>query len=189
MIGDTDLEKTRLQELQASSSSVLDFVLFLGEAQFHDFWLPFVAHMLIVSVMVSLRCAVEAQFENIKHDSFTRLQRVMAHIQHAYENYDWDIASYCLERCSDAVTKISSYATRERESSPPPALRPEPAAQISNNNNNNIGQVTGDITANGTMTTAFDDPAFPLSDFLNPNEFDFSWEALWDTPSGINFTI
>jgi hypothetical protein len=35
-----------------------------------------------------------------------------------------------------------------------------------------------------------DDPAFLLSDLLDPNAFDFSWEALWDTPSGMtNFAI
>ena len=29
-----------------------------------------------------------------------------------------------------------------------------------------------------------------LSDLLDPNAFDFSWEALWDTPSGMtNFAL
>lgn len=36
----------------------------------------------------------------------------------------------------------------------------------------------------------FDDANFLLSDILDPNAFDFSWEALWDTPSGMtNFAI
>jgi hypothetical protein len=36
----------------------------------------------------------------------------------------------------------------------------------------------------------FDDASFLLSDILDPNAFDFSWDALWDTPSGMtNFSL
>lgn len=35
-----------------------------------------------------------------------------------------------------------------------------------------------------------DDASLLLSDLLDPNAFDFSWEALWDTPSGMtNFAL
>lgn len=173
LIGDTNLERTRLVELDASSSAVLDLVLILGEHQFQDFWLPFATHLLVLAVMVSLRCTVESQSAGKRTASFARLQRVMTHIQHAYDNYDWDIATYCLERCAHAVTRISSLATRESQSSPEPTAIPNIPVSI-------------DYAASGT---SYDDSSFALSEYFDPNAFDLSWEALWDTPSGLNFTI
>jgi hypothetical protein len=95
----------------------------------------------------------------------------MAHMQNAYDNYDWDIAQYCLEQCADAVTKISSYATREVQPSPEPL----PVASMS---------VSGDMPTVGT--SAFVEQPFALSDFFDPSAFDLSLEALWDTPTGIS---
>jgi hypothetical protein len=169
LTNDTVLEQVRLDELRNSSAAVLDFVLYLGESQFNDFWLPYATHMLVLAVMVSLRCTVEAQSAEIRNTSITRLERVMAHIQHAYENYDWDIANYCLERCLHPVSKISSYIARE--SQPPPIPAEEPNIDI-----------VGDTQPS---TVNFDDPNFLLSDLLDPNAYDFSWEALWDTPSAM----
>ena len=51
------------------------------------------------------------------------------------------------------------------------------------------------IVANGNGSEVpvmpnFDDASFLLSDILDPNAFDFSWDALWDTPSGMtNFSL
>lgn len=172
LLGDVNLEKARLDELRASSSAVLDFVLYLGESQFQDFWLPYATHMLVLAVMVSLRCTVETQDSEARNVSISRLERVMGHIQHAHENYDWDIANYCLERCSDPIAKIASFVAREMQ---PPESHEPPEFNAS-----------GDIQ---TAVPSFDDPSFLLSDLLDPN-FDLSWEALWDTPSGMtNFTI
>lgn len=180
LLGDVNLEKKRLEELRAASSAVLDFVLNLGEAHFQDFWLPYVTHMLVMAIMVSLRCTVEAHDPEIRMTSFARLQSVMDHIQHAFDNYDWDIAGYCLERCQSAVTKISSYAMRDhRPSPPPPAVVHIPQVPVS-----------GDIPQMGMAPVApMDDQQFELSDFFDPNLVDFSWEALWDTTTGVNFTI
>ncbi|KAF2195042.1 C6 transcription factor-like protein [Zopfia rhizophila CBS 207.26] len=162
----------RLDDLRASSSAVLDFVLFLRESQFQDFWLPYAAHLLVLAVMVSLRCTVEAQSTDIRSASISRLERLIAHIQFASDNYDWDIANYCLERISGPVSKIASLAARE--SQPPP----EPAVLSVTEN------------GGGGSMSVFDEPLFLLSDLLDTTAFDFSWEALWDTPAGMsNFTI
>jgi hypothetical protein len=186
LLGDTNLEKTRLAELRASSSDVLEFVLNLGESQFQDFWLPYATHMLVMAVMVSLRCTVEAHDAAIRNASFSRLQRVMDHIQQAYDNYDWDIAGYCLERCSSAVTKISSYAARDHQRQPSPEpLEVHPVAV----------PVSGDMAPYGGITAppGLEAPNLELSDFFDPNAFDFSWDALWDTTTGtttgMNFMI
>lgn len=81
------------------------------------------------------------------------------------------IANYCLERCSDSVSKIVSLTTRN--SQPPPI---ETADIFDDSNEAHTGPIA-------------DDPTLLLSDLLDPNAFDFSWEALWDTPSGmVNFS-
>jgi hypothetical protein len=82
------------------------------------------------------------------------------------------IANYTLERCSDSVAKIASLTTRG--SAPPPEailVMPERPNEAH----------TGPV---------MDDASLLLSDLLDPNAFDFSWEALWDTPSGMtNFSL
>jgi hypothetical protein len=172
LVGDTILESTRLGELRTSSSAVLDFILYLGENQFQDFWFPYATHLLVHAVTVSLRCTVECAGKDVRNASISRLERFISHIQHAYDNYDWDIALYCLERCADPVAKISSLSARE--SQPPPDTEP-PGPSVSGDAQNN--------------STIFDDSSFMISDVLDPNAFDFSWEALWDTPSLGNFSF
>ena len=160
---------------------MLDFLLSLGELQFQDFWLPYVTHLLVHAITVSLRCTVETQDPETRNTSVNRLQRVIAHIQFARDNYDWDLAIYCLERCAEPVSRIASLNARE------PAPLSETGAEIMSAVPSANGHGTG-IEVPPVPT--FDDTNFLLSDILDPNAFDFSWEALWDTPSGMtNFAI
>ncbi|KAF2269075.1 C6 transcription factor-like protein [Lojkania enalia] len=165
--GDHDLQSVRLGELSVSSAAVLDFVLFFGQSQFNDFWFAYAGHMLVQATMVSLRCTVEAKDLKDRHVSIARLERVMAHIQSARDDYDWDIANLCLERCSSSVSKMASLADQE-----PPA----PTELV---------ESTVTTIDESVPAPALDDPSFLLSDMLDANQFDFSWEALWDTPSGL----
>ncbi|PSN64733.1 C6 transcription factor-like protein [Corynespora cassiicola Philippines] len=172
LLGDKTLESTRLKELRTASSAVLDFVLSLGESQFYDFWFPYATHLLVQAVTVSLRCTVESQDTEMRNENIKRLEHVIAHIQYAYDNYDWDIANYCLERCSDSVSKISALVARESQ----PAEAEIPTVSVSR--------------SEIPTSAGFDEQSFLLSDILDPNAFDFPWEALWDTPSGMtNFSI
>jgi hypothetical protein len=173
--GDGSIGRNRMDQLRTASSAVLDFILTLGEAQFLDFWLPYATHLLVHAITVSLRCTVETQDPEIRNSSVTRLERVIAHIQHARDNYEWDIAIYCLERCADPVSKIASLNAREV----PPPSEMEPTSVVVNGSGNEVQAMPN-----------FDDASFLLSDILDPNAFDFSWDALWDTPSGMtNFSI
>jgi hypothetical protein len=91
--GDTQLKDARLDELRASSSAVLDFILSLVEHNFLDFWLPYATHLLVHAVTVALRCTVETQDLDVRNACISRLERVIAHIQHAREHYDWDVCA------------------------------------------------------------------------------------------------
>ena len=179
--GDSTLGRDRIYQLRAASSAVLDFLLSLGELQFQDFWLPYVTHLLVHAITVSLRCTVETQDPETRNTSINRLQRVIAHIQFARDNYDWDLAIYCLERCAEPVSRIASLNARD------PAPPSETGAEIPSAAPNANGHGTG---VEVPPVPTFDDTNFLLSDILDPNAFDFSWEALWDTPSGMtNFAI
>ncbi|KAL6707867.1 hypothetical protein ACN47E_003767 [Coniothyrium glycines] len=173
--GDGDLGRDRVEQLRTVSSAVLEFMLSLGEAQFQDFWLPYATHLLVHAITVSLRCTVETQDAEIRNASVTRLESVIAHFQRARDNYDWDIANYCLERCADPVLRIASLNARE----PPPLSESEPLGVIAKGDAVEMQQVPN-----------LDDATFLLSDILDQNAFDFSWDALWDTPSGMtNFSL
>ncbi|KAF2739542.1 C6 transcription factor-like protein [Polyplosphaeria fusca] len=164
LLRDPDLQTARMDDLCASTVAVIDFVLFLGEYQFLDFWLPYAAHLLVLAVSVSLRCAVEARNVEERNSSISRLERLMSHLERAREDHDWDIANYCLERHSESISKLSLLA----------AQSPQPEAPGGNTKDNVVDEYS-----------ALEDNTFLLSDMLDPNSFDFSWEALWDTASGM----
>ncbi|RMZ72059.1 c6 transcription factor [Pyrenophora seminiperda CCB06] len=175
--GDGSIGRNRMDQLRIASSAVLDFILTMRETQFLDFWLPYATHLLVHAITVSLRCTVETQDPEIRNTSVARLESLIAHIKHARDNYEWDIANYCLERCADSVSKIASLNAREV---PPQPHEAELANVIANSSNGNEMQPMPN----------FDDASFLLSDILDPNAFDFSWDALWDTPSGMtNFSL
>lgn len=181
--GDSSLGRDRMDQLRIASSAVLDFILTLGSIQFQDFWLPYATHLLVHAITVSLRCTVETQDPEIRNASVLRLERVIAHIQYARDNYDWDIALYCIERCADPVSRIASLnnasAAREAPTAQPSESEHHLTSVVANGNGSDVQSMPG-----------FDDTTFLLSDILDPNAFDFSWDALWDTPSGMtNFSI
>lgn len=178
--GDSTLGRARMDQLRIASSAVLDFIISLGETQFHDFWLPYATQILVHAITVSLRCTVETQDPDVRNTSVSRLQRVIAHMQHARDNYDWDIGIYALERCAEPVSRIASLNARE-------APQPSETELTTSVNGNGIGN---GIVNEVAPLPNFDDTNFLLADILDPNAFDFSWDALWDTPSGMtNFSI
>lgn len=212
-----ELESSYLDELRESSSAVLEFILILQEPQFQDFWLPYATYMLIVAVMVSLRCTVECQNVEVRKENFTRLERFITKIQDAHDNYDWDIAEYTLERCSEPVRKISEYATREQQQQLNQQHHQPQHQQQHNDTQQALQQphqpeqqiehqllaptsvpldISSTMPANVSVSgdasnvgfTTMEDPQFNISELFDPN-FDFSWEALWDTPHGMNFTV
>jgi hypothetical protein len=105
-------------------------------------------------------------------------------MQHARDTYDWDIAIYALERCAEPVGRIAGLNKREA----PQPLMDHP--EIPGLNGSVMPNGSGAMEPPGLPAATFDDTAFLLSDILDPNAFDFSWDALWDTPSAMtNFSI
>ncbi|KAF2813280.1 uncharacterized protein BDZ99DRAFT_382177 [Mytilinidion resinicola] len=167
--GDPDSEHDRLHELRMSSSAVVEFVLDLKKRHFQDFWLPYTAHMLVLATMVSLRCTVETKEADVRNASISRLKQLMAYIQHARDDYDWDIADVCLERCSGPIIKMASLTTQEAQTASGSAISTSIEAGLED------AQLNA-LDAGSSLL---------FSDLLDPAAFDFPLEALWDTPSGL----
>lgn len=71
------------------------------------------------------------------------------------------------------MSKIASLTTR--------ASQPPAPAQVPD---------TPEAASEAPAGSLADDPSLLLADLLDPNALDFSWEAMWDTPSGImNFSL
>ncbi|KAF2025408.1 C6 transcription factor-like protein [Setomelanomma holmii] len=194
--GDSTLGRARMDQLRIASSAVLDFILSLGDSQFQDFWLPYATQILVHAITVSLRCTVETQDPEIRNTCVARLQRTIAHMQHARDTYDWDIAIYVLERCTEPVSRIASLNAREEPQPQVPHM--EQLNLNMNTNGHGNGNIIGVSGANAndalmlppSSNANLEDASFLLADILDPNAFDFSWDALWDTPSGMtNFSI
>jgi hypothetical protein len=154
----------RLEGLSKNSSDVLDFINSLEEFHFQDFWLPYCGHLLVLATMVSLRCTVEARNVELRSAHIARLQQFLSHIRFARDNFDWDIADYCIERCAGPIAKIATLAVGDL-----PAQADTPSVHEN-----------GEAHANFN----YEEQPYFLSELLDSStNFDFSWEALWDTPS------
>ncbi|PVI02190.1 hypothetical protein DM02DRAFT_313408 [Periconia macrospinosa] len=200
--GDVARKKAGLGELHGAAKGVLEFVLKLGQSEFTDFWFPYVTHLLVQALTVSLRCTLETEPLEARQASISMLQRVLDHIRHARDNFDWDVADYCIERCSDSVSKVAailyhsttapSHSQQLREtpnSRSHPQIPPDPHPNF----NTPTNATSTDIPASNNVTAAamadgdnasvlqhqqedYNIDPFPITDLLDPNGnvlFDF----------------
>ena len=167
----TPSNNDRLAELCGTSTAVLDFIISLDESQFQDFWLPYCGHLLVLATMVALRCTVESDTD-ARSAHITRLQQFLSRIQFAHDHYEWDIADYCIERCAGPIAKLAALMTGDSQQ----AVENAVFSGGAENGNAQIAPTDEDQTG-----------SFFLSDYLDSTaSFDYSWEALWDTPSAIS---
>jgi len=174
--GNSSLGRARMDQLRTASSAVLEYILTLGESQFYDFWLPYATQILVHAITVSLRCTVETTDAEVRGLAVDRLQRVVAHMRHARDAYEWDIAIYALERCAEPVAKIAALSKREGAQGVDVDLE----GGIGTGNGVGSGVGSGSVQDVSTMA-GFDDANFLLSDLLDPNMLDFSWYVLIET--------
>lgn len=83
------------------------------------------------------------------------------------------IAAYCLERCSKPVAQIASLAAPNATVSI--NIHPQPS---------DTSTLPPTLPDGGEALNG-DDITLLLSDLLDPNALDFSWEALWDAPNAM----
>lgn len=116
---------------------------------------------------ILLRCTVEAENPSLKAVSISKLTLLQDWLQRAWNEFGWDLANFCLERCANPITKLSDPFGR------------------STNNLSHEGNLTSQVgydkndlpmqTLSFTEDSSNSDPdCFIPVDFLN-----YSWEAWW----------
>ncbi|KAL2851961.1 fungal-specific transcription factor domain-containing protein [Aspergillus pseudoustus] len=105
-----------LSQLRRSAQEIVNYTCGLTKAQLQEFWLPYTAHHLILTVIILLRCTVESPEPTIAEKCRTDLDRLWTKLQSA-ANDGWDLANICITRCAESVSKILAMSVPNLSSS------------------------------------------------------------------------
>ncbi|KAL4781627.1 fungal-specific transcription factor domain-containing protein [Aspergillus varians] len=94
-----------LGQLRRSAQEIINYVCALTKAQLQEFWLPYTAHHLILTVIIILRCTVESSEPIVADKCRTDLDRFWTKLQSAAKD-GWDLANICITQCAESVSKI-----------------------------------------------------------------------------------
>ncbi|KAI9930443.1 hypothetical protein ASPWEDRAFT_109223 [Aspergillus wentii DTO 134E9] len=163
-----------LSRLRKSAQAIVDYVCSLTKAQLQEFWLPYTAHHLILTVIILLRCTIESVDKNVAESCKLSLRKFWVKLQDAAENDGWDLASICISRCVGFVSKILDASSDSQK----------------NNNNHTIeNQPTNTTPLNPQAYQAGIHDNIPdltglvpdILPFSNPDlSFENQWGSLWD---------
>lgn len=168
----------RLAMLREAASALTEFVCSLEASQLSEFWLPCnvphyltlvavllttldTAHLLVSATTILLRCLLESTDLATKKECATKLVRLLRRLETAREASEWDLADFCLERCTEPINKIATAMGITSESLP-----------------------STDVEEHTRPNNAFSsDTAFtelPSDFFLPVDSLDYPFDALWD---------
>ncbi|KAL4920175.1 fungal-specific transcription factor domain-containing protein [Aspergillus aurantiobrunneus] len=94
-----------LGQLRRSAQEIVSYVCALTETQLQEFWLPYTAHHLILTVIILLRCTVESSEPTVADKCRADLDRFWTKLQTAAKD-GWDLANICITQCAESVSKI-----------------------------------------------------------------------------------
>ena len=97
----------RLGMLREAAFALIDFVTALTPTQLGEFWLPYTAHLLVTAATITLRCLLESTDLTTKRTCAHKLVNFKDRLAKASADHSWDLADFCLERCSEPIEKIS----------------------------------------------------------------------------------
>jgi hypothetical protein len=115
-----------------------------------------------------LRCTVETEDRSVKQASITNLAQFQSWLQRAWEEFGWDLANFCLERCSDPITKLSSSFERLVDNSN------QDEAPILRTDYESTDHTRQAVTFSHVSSSPRLDSWIPVE------SLNMSWEALWD---------
>lgn len=169
----------RLAKLRSAASNLMDFVSSLRVTHLQEFWLPCkclgpdsigprltnyfadTAHLLVSAATTLLRCLVETTDVSIKQNCAIKLVQFQHRLQIARTECHWDLAEFCLDRCSDSIAKIAAALEISTSAQESRECEPEHA----------------DTT---TFGLDFDSSAL-LEDFLLPvDSLDYPFDTIWN---------
>lgn len=105
-----DEKQYRIIPLRNSTLAIVDFLGSLSRQHFDEFWLSYSAHFLVTATVMLLRCTIETREEGALRLCKAKLTALRATLERATNEYGWDVADICLERCSKAIDRVASFA-------------------------------------------------------------------------------
>lgn len=121
------------------------------------------AHLLVSATTILLRCLLESTDLTTKKECATKLLRLQHCLENAREASEWDLADFCLERCTEPIKKIAAAMGIPNEQPVPQLISDREASQ----NHDPLGS---DMTF----------PELPSDLFLPVDSLDYPFDALWD---------
>lgn len=122
---------------------------------------PDTAHLLVSATTTLLRCLVESTDMSIKRDCAAKLVRLQQRLQVARHTFNWDLADFCLERCSEAISRIA-VILEAPEGHPEPERRETDQSELP------------------SFGLGFDTSALLEDFFLPVDSLDYPFDALWN---------
>ncbi|OJJ59006.1 hypothetical protein ASPSYDRAFT_58196 [Aspergillus sydowii CBS 593.65] len=130
----TDTERKQnmayyLGQLRRSAQDIVNFFCALTTAQFQEYWLPYTAHHLILTVIILLRCTVESREPVVAEKCRTDLDRFWKKLQAAAKD-GWDLANICITQFAESVSKILSMSASSSTTVAVDALQAGPSVLL-----------------------------------------------------------
>jgi hypothetical protein len=98
----------RIIPLRNSALAIVDFLGSLTRQNFDEFWLSYSAHFLVTATIMLLRCTIETREDGALQLCKAKLTALRTTLERATNEYGWDVADICLERCSKAIDRVAS---------------------------------------------------------------------------------
>ncbi|MAD87717.1 MAG: hypothetical protein CL912_32555 [Deltaproteobacteria bacterium] len=133
------------------------------------------AYLLVSAATILLRCIVESSDVQTKRECIQKLKSFQTRLQAARDISGWDLADFCLERCSLPIEQIAGALKV-------PLDRPNHEPNSGTQNRSHVEDQPSEQPA-----TSFQDgsASYPL-DFVFPIEpWDIPWESMWDSNGGM----
>jgi len=97
---------------QRSHNDIGEFVVSLPRAALKDFWLPYNVHHFASAVMLSLRCALQADSTTTRLENMENARRIVDCLRRYKSEYNWDMAEPTLSQSEAVLRRIEQALPR-----------------------------------------------------------------------------
>ena len=106
-------------------------------------------------------------------EGFQKLLKVLDHLRAARDSHEWDLADFCLERCTMPIERIAASAVHDTS---------QPELEDGSGNQSSKEPASNAQPPEESSSIAVD---FLEDLFLPTDSLDYPWEMLWDNVEGL----
>lgn len=134
------------------------------------------SHLLVSAATTLLRCTVEAGDFATKESAIAKLELLRRRLTVYQDNFSWDLSEFCLERCGDAISKMSRTVRQSMHS----GRGTISSSMLESNIDVTVAGMSDTQAVGFNETSPTSNPDF----FLPVDSLDYPWETLWDSFEG-----